>query len=67
MFIILIFPIVAKGQIIQTLDTTNIYEIPEITITESYNNSEIRSTAPLQILSSNELKGLNVLQVSDAA
>jgi vitamin B12 transporter len=47
-------------------DSTKTYTIQEVTITESYINSEVRSTAPLQILSSKNIENLNVLQVSDA-
>ena len=50
----------------QKPDSTKIYSIPEITVTEHYANNEIRSTAPLQILSSKSIDQLNVLQVSDA-
>lgn len=51
----------------EKVDSTRVYKIQEITVTESYNNSEIRSTAPLQILSSKKINQLNVLQISDAA
>ena len=47
-------------------DSTKIKKIPEVTITEKQLNSEVRSTAPLQILSSKQIEQLNVLQVSDA-
>jgi outer membrane cobalamin receptor len=47
-------------------DTTKVYEIGEVTVTEQYRNTEVRSSAPLQILSSKQLKKLNALQVSDA-
>lgn len=47
-------------------DTTKIYTIGEITVTEHYRSAEVRSSAPLQILSSKNLQKLNVLQVSDA-
>lgn len=48
------------------LDTTRVYSIGEITITEQYRTAELRSTAPLQLLSSKQLLQLNALQVSDA-
>ncbi|NDV47334.1 TonB-dependent receptor [Paludibacter sp. 221] len=48
------------------VDTTQVYAIPEFTVTERYSSSEVRSTSPLQILSSDKLQQLNVLQVSDA-
>lgn len=50
----------------EKLDTTKIYSISEVTITERFGNGEVRSTAPLQILSSKKIEQLNVLQVSDA-
>lgn len=56
----------AWAQTEQKLDTTKIYEIPEVIITEQYNRTETKSTSPLQILSSEKLKQLNLLQVSDA-
>lgn len=51
---------------IEKLDTTKVYHIAEITVVEKYRNSEIRSSAPLQILSSKQIEKLNALQVSDA-
>lgn len=51
---------------IEKLDTTKVYQIKEVTVTEHYRNSEIRSSAPLQILSSKQIDKLNVMQVSDA-
>ena len=47
-------------------DSTKIHPIQEVTVTEKYLNSEVRSTAPLQILSAKNIEQLNVLQVSDA-
>jgi vitamin B12 transporter len=47
-------------------DSTKIQKIQEVTITEKQRNSEIRSTTPLQILSTKQIEQLNVLQVSDA-
>ena len=47
-------------------DTIKTHTISEVTVTEQYRNSEIRSSAPLQILSSKQIEKLNVLQVSDA-
>jgi outer membrane cobalamin receptor len=48
------------------LDTTRVYSIGEITVSEHYRNSEIRSSAPLQILLFKQIDKLNVMQVSDA-
>ncbi|MDR3652638.1 MAG: TonB-dependent receptor [Paludibacter sp.] len=51
---------------IEKPDSTKTHTIQEITVTEKYLNSEVRSSSPLQILSSKAIEGLNVLQVSDA-
>lgn len=47
-------------------DTNQVYSIGEITITEQYRTAELRSSSPLQLLSSKQLMQLNALQVSDA-
>lgn len=47
-------------------DSTKTYKIGEITVTEQYRNSEIRSSATLQILSAKQIENLNALQISDA-
>ena len=56
----------AKTLMAQKPDSTKINTIPEITVTEHFKNHEVRSTAPLQILSSKSIEQLNVMQVSDA-
>ena len=55
-----------SSQETQKLDTTKVYSITEITITNQTQNAEIRSSSPLQILSSKNIEQLNILQVSDA-
>ena len=50
----------------QPVDTTKIYDIPEVIVSERYQTQEVRSTAPIQILTNIQLGKLNVLQVSDA-
>jgi vitamin B12 transporter len=50
----------------QKTDTAKVYSITEVTVTERYRDAEIRSSAPLQILSAKQIDHLNVLQVSDA-
>ena len=50
----------------QKVDTTHIYTIPEVIVADRYQTQEVRSAAPIQIFSKDELKNLNVLQVSDA-
>jgi len=57
---------IAYAEETDKLDSTKIHPIQEVTVTEKYLNSEVRSTAPLQILSSKNIEQLNVLQVSDA-
>jgi Outer membrane cobalamin receptor protein len=59
-----IFP--ALGQKKTTNDSTNVIQIQEVVISEKNHNPEVRSTAPLQTLSSKQMEQLNVLQVSDA-
>ena len=62
----LLLPSVLLAQSSPPADSTRTHTIQEITITEKHPNSEVRSTAPLQILTSKSIQGLNVLQVSDA-
>jgi len=50
----------------EKVDTTRIYSIREVTVTEKYHNVEVRSAAPLQILTTKQIEKLNALQVSDA-
>lgn len=50
----------------QKVDTTHTYSIPEITVSDIYQTREVRSSAPLQVLSKDALKNLHTLQVSDA-
>lgn len=40
--------------------------LPEVVVTERYSDREIRSTAPVQILSGDQLRHLHALQLSDA-
>ncbi len=63
-WLLLAFPLSAED--IDRPDSTKVQAIHEVTITEKQRNSEVRSTAPLQILSSKQIEQLNVLQVSDA-
>lgn len=60
----LLFPTLFAQQ--QKVDTTHTYSIPEITVSDIYQTREVRSTAPLQVLSKDALKNLHALQVSDA-
>lgn len=66
LFLWLLFPCWLLAQNSEQIDTTRTVNIQEVTVTEKYINSEVRSTAPLQILSTKNLEQINVLQVSDA-
>lgn len=50
----------------QTVDTSSVKMLDEVVVTERYDNSKVRATAPIQVMRQKDLKGLNVLQVSDA-
>lgn len=50
----------------QKVDTAHVYSISEVTISQPYQPREVRAMAPTQVFSRQELKRLNVLQVSDA-
>ena len=50
----------------ERLDTTKVYSINEVNVTEQHRTAEVRSSSPLQILSSKQIEKLNALQVSDA-
>lgn len=52
--------------ITQPVDTTRIYDIPEVMVTERYQTREVRAASPTHILTREQLAGLNVLQLSDA-
>lgn len=62
----LTFPFCLSAQKPEKTDSTKTINIQEVTVTEKYLNSEVRSTTPLQILSSKNIEQLNILQVSDA-
>ena len=44
---------------VEKLDTTKVYNIGEVTVVEQYRNTEVRASAPLQILSSKQIEKLN--------
>lgn len=50
----------------QRLDTTHIYSIPEVTVSDSYRITDLRNAVPTQTLSQQQLQQLNALQLSDA-
>lgn len=59
-----VFLLFATAIMGQSLDS--IQRLPEIVITERLSDNEIRSTAPLQVLSGKVLENMQVLNVSDA-
>ena len=63
---LLLLPSMCAAQNSTPTDSTKIHTIHGVTVTEKYPDSEVRSSAPLQILSAKNIEGLNVLQVSDA-
>ena len=50
----------------QKVDTTHIYSIPEIIVSNPYQTKELRSATPTQTFSRNELQRMQALQLSDA-
>lgn len=62
-FVVVVFTM-ASSLFSQSLDS--LQYLPEVVITEKYQNSEIRSSSPLQILLQKSIENLNALQVSDA-
>ena len=50
----------------QRVDTTRTYKIPEVVVTERYQTRETRASVPLQILTSESLKSVGAMQLSDA-
>lgn len=50
----------------QKVDTTRVYAIPEIRVSDPYKTREVRSASPLQTFSKEELSNLHSLQISDA-
>jgi vitamin B12 transporter len=64
-FICICFPSMLFAQQ-QRVDTSRIYTIPEITVTESYKIHDVRSAVPMQTFSNKQLNLLNALQLSDA-
>ena len=55
-----------KIRIIEEKDTSTVHSLDEVVVTTSTSTKETRATAPLQILSSEALDGLNAIQVADA-
>lgn len=62
----LFLPVLLLGQQKRDIDSTNWHAIKEITITEKIKPSERHSSSPLQVLTTQKIEKLNVLQVSDA-
>ena len=62
----LFLPCMAIAQNAPPADTAQIHKIREVTVTEKFISSEVRSSSPLQVLTSKSIEGLNAMQVSDA-
>jgi outer membrane cobalamin receptor len=60
------FAVAISAVEIEKPDSTKIHVIQEVTVTEKQRHSEIRATAPLQVISAKNIEKLNVLQISDA-
>ena len=60
------FAVAISAVEIEKPDSTKIHVIKEVTVTEKLRHSEIRATAPLQVISAKNIEKLNVLQISDA-
>ena len=56
------FPLAGQAQ----ADTVRAYALPEVTVTDSHRIREVRSVAPVQSLSREELEHQHALQLSDA-
>lgn len=56
------FPLAGQAQV----DTVRAYTLPEVTVMDSHRIREVRSVAPVQSLSREELENLHALQLSDA-
>lgn len=63
--VLILLPLSLLAQTAQ-VDTARIYDIPEIIVSEPFQTREVRAAAPTQILTKEQLTGLNVLQLSDA-
>ncbi|KAA6335215.1 iron complex outermembrane receptor protein [termite gut metagenome] len=50
----------------QLIDTTRVYPLSEITVSQRRQTREVRTVTPVQIFFEEQLKKLNVLQLSDA-
>lgn len=50
----------------QKVDTTRVYSLPEVAVSETYRTREVRTTTPTQVMSQDKMRSLNALQVSDA-
>ncbi len=48
------------------LDTTRVYALSEVVVSDAYLTREVRAAAPTQAFSREKLKSLNALQLSDA-
>ena len=63
---LLICAVLTVGNEVNAQTVNDSLQLPEVVITESYSDREIRSTAPLQVLSQKTIRNLHALQLSDA-
>ncbi|MEA4918271.1 TonB-dependent receptor plug domain-containing protein [Proteiniphilum sp.] len=64
--VFLLLTIVVSTYGVYAQESIDTLKLPEVMITERYNNREIRSSAPVQILSGDQIRYLHTLQLSDA-
>ncbi|KAA6332737.1 TonB-dependent receptor [termite gut metagenome] len=50
----------------RAIDTTHVYPLSEVIVSERYQSHEVRAAAPVQIFSEEQLSRLNAFQLSDA-
>lgn len=62
----LLFLAWTSNSVIWAQNVADSLNLPEVTVTANYKDAEIRSSAPLQILTQDKLVKLNALQLSDA-
>jgi len=63
---LLVFVALTAGNGVIAQTVADSLDLPEVVISERYSDREIRSTAPLQILSRKTIRSLHALQLSDA-
>ncbi|KAA6305680.1 TonB-dependent receptor, partial [termite gut metagenome] len=61
----MLIPVSAYAQN-RTIDTTRVYPLSEVIVSERYQSHEVRAAAPVQVFSEEQLNRLNAFQLSDA-